>query len=179
MTIKNRKICYFVTQHCTSLLSIVIHMHHKTTLSHTTRMVVERMVCSSVRSKDGIKLSLDTPLNNRPCLDIVRSEVLRQYFGRNVTEYLGQSSSESSGNDTIVKIYTYSSGSGTSSVGMDPYNFVTREMKNTMECMANELYCIIQCNSFTINSIVSLIFRVTTLYGSIPTDDVPLSEPYI
>ena len=88
-------------------------MHHKTTLGGKSRMVVDRMVCSPMKSKYGIKLSLDTPLKNCPYLNILRPGVLRQYFDWNINVYLGQTPSESSGNDTIVNRYTYGSGSGT------------------------------------------------------------------
>ena len=113
--------------------SLVIHNDHKIILGDMARLAVNRMVYSPVSSKYGIELSLDTSLNNRPCLNILRPGVLRQYFGRNLTEYLGQNSSESNRNETIVKICTYASGNGTSSVGMDPYNFVTQNMSGTME----------------------------------------------
>ena len=122
MAIMYMNICGLITQRCASLSSLIIHNDHKTTLGDMARMAEDRMICSSVNSKDGIKLLLDTPLNNNPCLNILRPGILRHYFGRNVTEYLGHNESETSGNDTIVKIYTYDSGSGTSSVGMDPYN---------------------------------------------------------
>ena len=109
------------------------------------------MVCLPVNSKDGIKLSLDTPLNNRPCLNILCPGVLRQYFDRNVTGYLGQNSSDSSENNTIVKRYTHGLGSGTSSVGMDIYNFMTQKTSDTMKYMADELHCIIKSNKTLLN----------------------------
>ena len=77
-------------------------MQHKTTLCDMARMVVDRIVCSPVNSKYSIELSLYTPLNNRPCLSLVHPGVLRQCFSRNISEYLGQNSSESSGNETII-----------------------------------------------------------------------------
>ena len=67
------------------------------------RIGVDRILCSSVSSKDGIKLSLDTPLNNRSCLNILRPGVLHQYFVQNVTDHLEQNSYDFSGNATIVK----------------------------------------------------------------------------
>ena len=97
-------------------------MQHKTTLGDMARMVIDRMVSSPLNSKDGINLSLDTPLKNCPGLNILRLGGLRQYFGRNVTEYLGQNSSKYSRIDTIVKRYTCGSGRGISLVGIDPYN---------------------------------------------------------
>ena len=90
MVIQNRIICDFVTQRCASLLLLVNNMHHKTTLSDIARMVIDRIEYSHVSSKDIIKSSLNTPLNNHPCLHILRLGVLRQYFDRNVADYLAQ-----------------------------------------------------------------------------------------
>ena len=143
MAINNRNVCGFITQRCASLLSHMIHNGHKTTLVDMVRMVVDRMVCSSVNSKYGIKLSLDTPLKNHPRINILRPWVLHQYFGRNITNYLEHNLSESNGNDTTVKRYINGSGGGISSVDMAVCNFVTRKMSDTIECMADELNCII------------------------------------
>ena len=82
----NSNICYFITQRCASLSSLVIHNDHISALGDMARMVIDKMVCSPANSKDSIKLSLDKPLNNHTCLNMLRPGVLRQYFGRNVTE---------------------------------------------------------------------------------------------
>ena len=70
-----------------------------------------------MNSADGIKLSIDKPLNNSECLNIHRPALLKQYFGK-----------ELSTTTENVEMRTYGSGSGTSSVGMDPRNFVTRSL---------------------------------------------------
>ena len=80
-----------------------------TLLYDFSRSVIDTLLHNPINSKNGLKLSIDTPLNNDACLNIHCPAVLRQYFGRQV---------ENSGPD--VERYTYSSGSGTSSVGMDP-----------------------------------------------------------
>ena len=77
MAIHNRNICDFVTQRCASLSSLIIRNNHKTALGDMARMVVDRMVCLPLSSKDSIKLLLDTPLNNYLCLNILRPGVLR------------------------------------------------------------------------------------------------------
>jgi len=64
-------------------------------------------------------------------LNILRPAVLRQYYGLNVKDVVRQKHS--------VQRYTYGSGSGTSSVGIDPNNFVTREMSEDMKLMSIEL----------------------------------------
>ena len=88
MAINNSNICDCVTQRCASLSSLVIHNNHKTTLGHMAIMGVDRMVCSPMNSKNSIKLSLVTPLNNRQYINILHPKVLGQYFSRNVTEFL-------------------------------------------------------------------------------------------
>ena len=94
--------------------------------------------------KDGIKLSLNISQNNLPCLNILYLGVLYTYFSRNVSEYLAQKSFDSSGKSTIVGRYPYGLGSGPSSVGIALYNFVTYKMSDNIQCMADELYCIIR-----------------------------------
>ena len=74
-----------------------------------------------MNSKCGIKVSLDKPLNNDICLNIFRPAVLRQYFGKEVDNIDGK-----------LKRCTYGSGTGSSSVGMDPHKFVTRSFKKDM-----------------------------------------------
>ena len=109
------------------------------------------MVCSPVNSKNGIEISLDTPLNNCPCLNMLCPGVLRQYFGMNVTEYLGQSSSDYSVNENVIKRYNYGSGSSKSLLSMEVYNFVTRKMSDTMRCIADEFHYIIKFNKTLLN----------------------------
>ena len=48
-----------------------------------------------------------------------------------------------------VERYTYGSGSGTSSVGMDPRNFVTRSLSVGMICMIEDLHNTL-CNNMTL-----------------------------
>ena len=71
-------------------------------------------------------------------MNILRPAVLRQYFGKNVP------SNEPLDNEE--KRQTYGSGSGTSSVGMDKYNFVTRRMTPGMEKLSLELRTFVICN---------------------------------
>ena len=93
-----------------------------------------------MNSVDGIKLSIDTPLNNGECLNIHRPAVLRQYFGKEV----------SINTDNVTR-YTYGSGSGTSSVGMDPHNFVTRSLSDGMIYMIDDIYKMLNNNHKLLN----------------------------
>jgi len=51
-----------------------------------------------------------------------------------------------SGKSNIVRRYTYGSGTGTSSVGMDPRNFVTRLMTDEMISLSKELHKLLMNN---------------------------------
>ena len=64
-------------------------------------------------------------------LNILRPAVLRQYYGLNVRDTFKS-------NDGVER-YAYGSGTGTSTVGIDPNNFVTREMNEDMKLMCVEL----------------------------------------
>ena len=106
-------------------------MPSHTTLANASRHIIDELICSPLNSNKGIQLSLDTPLNNPPMLNILRPAVLRQYYGLDVEEV----KDEKNGIDR----YTYGSGTGTSTVGIDPNNFVTREMTEDMKLMSIEL----------------------------------------
>ena len=85
-------------------------------------------------------MSLDKPLNNDVDLNILRPAVLRQYFGTDVEEQGDK-----------VKRHTYGSGSGSSSVGMDPLNFVTRPWNARILAMSNEIQDILHDNKNMFN----------------------------
>ena len=93
-----------------------------------SRKVVDELITSPINSKSGIKLSLDKPLNNDICLNIFRPAVLRQYYGKDVANIDGK-----------LKRCTYGSGTGSSSVGMDPNSFVTRAFNKDLIAMSNDI----------------------------------------
>ena len=100
-----------------------------------SRIIIDHLVCSPINSRSGIKLSLDKPLNNDVDLNILRPAVLRQYFGMEIEECMSKG-----------QRYTYGSGSGSSSVGMDPLNFVTRPWNGLMYAMSHEIERILNSN---------------------------------
>ena len=118
-------------------------MEKQNKLSQPARDIIRKLIYSPINSKDGIKLSWDTPLNNQRCLNILRPAVLRQYYGANV-DVINES-------NHFIKRYTYGYGSGTSSVGIDPYNFVTRKMTKEMEYIGTELHEILLKNHKFLN----------------------------
>ena len=106
-----------------------------TLLYDLSRRVVDELISSPINSKCGIKLSLDKPLNNDICLNIFRPAVLRQYYGKEVANIDGK-----------VKRCTYGSGTGSSSVGMDPNNFVTRSFNKDLSAMTDDIHDML-CNN--------------------------------
>jgi hypothetical protein len=113
------------------------------TLSDMSRVIIDQVICALINSKYGIKLSLDQPLNNCVDFKMLRPAVLRQCFGK---EYPSAST-----NRQYSTRYNYGSESGTSSVGLDPHNFVTRKMIPNMKCMAKDLHEIINQNRELMN----------------------------
>ena len=109
---------------------------------HLSRKVVDELITSPLNSKYGIKVSLDKPLNNDICLNIFRPAVLRQYFGKEVANIDGK-----------LKRCTYGSGTGSSSVGMDPNNFVTRAFTKDLIAMTNDIHDMLRNNKKLFNMI--------------------------
>ena len=102
------------------------------------QIIIDRLTCSRLNSKIGIKLSFDKLLNNPLDLNINMPAVLRKYFEKVV---------ESSAiEDNKSMRYTYGSGSGASSVGMDPLNYVSRPLYFEMEAMIDEIYSLLKQN---------------------------------
>ena len=106
-----------------------------TLLYDLSRGFIHNIINSPINSKTGIKLSLDKPLNNDVDLNILRPAVLRQYFGKQINTIDGKH-----------ERYTYGSGTGTSSVGMDPRNFVTRSMDGVLKQMSHYIHDMLKEN---------------------------------
>lgn len=115
---------------------MVCQLPKNTLLYDYSRKFIDAVIRSPINSKFGIKLSLDKPLNNDIALNILRPAVLRQYYGIDIEN-----------NENTVKRYTYGSGSGTSSVGMDPCNFVTRPFNNWLVHMSYSIKALLVKNS--------------------------------
>ena len=115
-----------------------------TLLYDISRKVVDELITSPINSKSGIKLSLDKPLNNEIFLNIFRPAVLRQYYGKDVGNIDGK-----------IKRCTYGSGTGSSSVGMDPNNFVTRAFNNDLSSMSEHIHDML-CNNKKLFNMVGI-----------------------
>ena len=118
---------------------MVVRLPFDTTLGDQCRSVMDILLCSRFNSLKGIKLSLDKPMNVHTLLNINRPAVLRQYYGVKFDEVCN-----------IVPgmeyRYTYGNGTGLSSVGMDPSNFVTRPFSPSLHIIARELHSLINSN---------------------------------
>lgn len=83
------------------------------------RNIIHILIVSSINSSDGIKFSLDILLNNPKLLNILSPVALRQYYCNDI-DVIWKS-------EKCVRHYTYGFGSSTSSIGIDPLNFVKRK----------------------------------------------------
>ena len=108
---------------------MVCQLSQGVALYDLSRRAIDTIISNPINSKHGIKLSVDKPLNNNECLNIHRPAVLRQYFGK-----------EMETTNDVIERYTYGSGSGTTSVGMDPNNYVTRSLSTEMICMIDDIH---------------------------------------
>ena len=122
------------------LKSLVCQLPKDNALYDLSRCVIDQLISHPVNSANGIKLSIDKPLNNDECLNIHRPAVLRQYFGKEVSRTT----------ETAIR-HTYGSGSGTSSVGMDPHNFVTRSLSDEMLCMIEDIHKMLTTSNTLLN----------------------------
>ena len=122
------------------LKSLVCQLPKDNALYDLSRCVIDQLISHPVNSANGIKLSIDKPLNNDECLNIHRPAVLRQYFGKEVSRTA----------ETSIR-YTYGSGSDTSSVGMDPHNFVTRSLSDEMICMIEDIHKMLTTSNTLLN----------------------------
>ena len=119
-----------------SLHSMVVRLPSITTLGDRYRSVMDVLLCSRFNSSQGIKLLLDKPINMHTLLNIDRPAVLRQHFGMKVYKL-------SNVLPGIEYGYTYGSGTGISSVGMDRSKFFTRPFTPSLNIIARELHLLI------------------------------------
>ena len=95
-------------------MSKVIHFSHRNKIGHLSRLIADRLVSSKFGTSDGIHLTIEKPYGTNPNFNIYRDSVLRQYFGLDVSL-----------KENMSQRYSYGTGGGISSVGIDPANFIT------------------------------------------------------
>ena len=118
-----------IIQRHSDLLSIVIHLGSTTYLHQLASAVIDKLVSSPISSFNGIHVTIESPYSSHGLLNVYRPAVLRQYFGINYKkEY------------PYVQRYSYGTGVGVNSVGIDPSNLMTRELTNEMKDLSMELY---------------------------------------
>ena len=127
-----------VIQRQPMLASIVAQLSNCSEIALCARHIITKIIRSPINSNEGSKLSLNTPLNNPASLNILRPAVLRQYHEKNLLRNAVLKNQ--------IKRYTYGSSSGTSSVGMEKYNFVTRPMGPSMEKLSSDVHTFLTQN---------------------------------
>ena len=129
-----RDITELHVKHNDHLASCVIHMEKQSIIT-TCKRYTQKIIYPPINSKNEIKLLWDTPLNNQRYLNILKTAVLRHDYGANVN-VIRESS-------ILIRPYTCGYGSGTSSIGMDPYTFVSRKLTHKMEYIATKFHDIL------------------------------------
>ena len=115
------------------LHSTVIQMERRNILSHYCRIIVDTLICSEFEGKNGIKSTTEKAMGNVAQINVERSAVLRQYYGKTYKDVA------KSMNSQTVRRATYAVGCGSASVGTDPHNYVTRDMSSEMMEMGKHL----------------------------------------
>ena len=117
------------------LNSLVIHLNNNSYLSVLSKHVIETIVSSPMSSPNGIHVTIERPYMSKGELNIFRPSVLRQYFGLN---YATQAN--------VIERYSYGTGAGVNSVGIDSTNFMTRIFTDEMKELSTELYDMLVMN---------------------------------
>ena len=112
-------------------------------LSDYVRGIIDNLICSSFESKHGIITTTERAMGNPAEINVERTAVLRQFFGKSY------STSSSENNTTTVNRATYTHGSV--SVGIDPHNFVTRDMTMEMHQISQHLIKLLRSNIALLN----------------------------
>ena len=127
------------------LYSLVIQSQNGDILSDCCRTIVDRLVCSDIDCKNGIKTTTDMAMGNTAQINVERTAVLRQYYGKSHDDNHDDENVE-----TIMRS-TYGVGCGSGSVGTDPHNYVTRDMSIEMLTMGKYLMEMQRCNKKLLN----------------------------
>ena len=121
-------------------------------------LIPSALILRGVDTIDGIQISVDKPsMCQSRVINLLRPAVLRQYFGLNLDI--------STGRDDLVWRSSYGSGSGTTSVGINPRHWTTREMTYAMKIIANKVYQYLKRRFANENAVDILPFNhITVLY---------------
>ena len=65
-----------------NLASIFFDLSHKTDISDWDNTVLDNLVFSDIDSEQRLSLTAEKAMNNPPILNLERSAVIRQYFGK-------------------------------------------------------------------------------------------------
>ena len=124
-----------IYQTCKELQSLVIHLASDSYLNHLATTIADTMVSSPISSPNWIHITIDRPYKSTGELNVFRPSVLRQYFG--LTHSL---------TENCVQRYSYGTGGGINSVGIDNSNFMTRELSPQMVELSHQLHDMLRGN---------------------------------
>jgi len=116
------------------------------------------LILRGIDTIDGIQISVDKPsMCQSRVINLLRPAVLRQYFGLDLDIPTNR--------DDLVWRSSYGSGSGTTSVGINPRHWTTREMTYPMKIIAKYVYQYLKRQFANDNAIDILQFNhITILY---------------
>ena len=99
------------------------------------RFTLHQLIYSDLDSKDGIRVTPKKSNSNPVFLNMERPAVLRQYYCCDLLPAPAISNTKK----TVYR-YSYAISVGTTSVGTDPTQFVTRKMHPTMDLISKDLH---------------------------------------
>ena len=112
-------------------------MPERSIFGYLARQIVDKLISAPINSKDGIHVSMDSPYRRYHLLNILRPSVLRQYYGRNIDNQC---------HEEYVRRYSYGTGSGSNTLGIDGNKFMTKNFTHEIDTMAKELHTCLKNN---------------------------------
>ena len=125
------------------ILSLVVKLPSNHMLYSLGKRIVDRLISSPVGSKDGIHATIDTPYGKNPMMNVYQPHVLRQYFSKNVDTKPCK--------DGYIYRYSYGTGTGSNTLGIDPTNFMTRPFSHEIDVMAKKVHEFVNRNRKRLN----------------------------
>ena len=126
-----------------NLLSIVISLPNLSLLSCVAKKICDRIISSPIDLKDGIHITVDKPYGRNPKMNVYQPTVLRQYLGCDV-----DSKTTING---YTNRFTYGTGTGSTTLGIDATNFKTRPFTPEITLMSSLLHDFISVNRKRLN----------------------------
>ena len=104
---------------------------------------MNRLITSPIGSKDGIHVTLDKPYGKNLGMNVYQPTVLRQYYSI--------SANDTKCREGYTNRYSYGTGSGSKTLGIDTTNFKTRPFTNDIKILASEVHHFVSANRIKFN----------------------------